>query len=76
MRSRIGDATIFLFESNELAQKLREYDEEYRFTVSRGFNVTLKGGARGDESEQFSDAMKETVVTAAATDEWNKKMNN
>ena len=32
-RSRIGD-TIYVFESNELAQKLKPYDEDHRFTVT------------------------------------------
>ena len=72
-RSRIGDA-IYVFESNELALKLKPYDEEHRFTVSKGFNVTLKGGARGETEDIFSDELKSNVVSAAASKEVAKQM--
>lgn len=64
-RSRIGDA-IFLFDSTELASKLKNFDEDFRFTVSRGFNVTLKGGARGEGHQNFSPEMTSKVITGAA----------
>lgn len=65
-RSRIGDA-IFLFNSPELASKLKNYDEDYRFTVSRGFNITLKGGARGEGHQLFSADMTSKVIVDAAS---------
>ena len=64
-RSRIGDA-ILLFDSPELAAKLKNYDEEYRFTVSKGFNVTLKGGVRGSGHQEFTPEMTSKVITGAA----------
>ena len=64
-RSRVGDA-ILLFDSPELAKKLQPYDEEHRFTVSKGFNVTLKGGARGEGHQVFSAEMTSTVIGNAA----------
>ena len=63
-RSRIGDA-IFLFDSPELATKLKKYDEDYRFTVSKGFNITLKGGARGEGHQTFSAEMTSKVIVQA-----------
>ena len=65
-RSRIGDA-IFLFDSPELAAKLKGYDEDFRFTVSRGFNITLKGGARGEGHQIFSADMTSKVIVDAAS---------
>ena len=64
-RSRIGDA-ILLFDSPELAAKLKPYDEEHRFSVSKGFSVTLKGGMRGEGHQNFSSEMTSTVITNAA----------
>lgn len=52
-RSRIGDA-IFLFDSPELAGKLEKYNEVFRFTFFRGFNITLKGGVTGEGHQEFS----------------------
>ena len=64
-RSRIGD-DILLFDSPELAEKLKGYDEDFRFTVSKGFNVTLKGGMRGEGHQAFSADMRSKVITGAA----------
>ena len=64
-RSRIGDA-ILLFDSPELADKLKRYDEEHRFVVSKGFNVTLKGGMRGEGHQSFSPEMTSSVIVNAA----------
>ena len=73
-RSRIGDA-IVLFDSAELAEKLRPYDEDYRFTVSKGFNVTLKGGVRGDGHQQFSAEMTSKVLGGATEQAMRHAMN-
>ena len=73
-RSRIGDA-ILLFDSPELADKLKRYDEEHRFVVSKGFNVTLKGGMRGDGHQSFSPEMTSTVIVNAADQAMKSAMN-
>ena len=64
-RSRIGDA-ILLFDSPELADKLKPYDKEHHFSVSKGFSVTLKGGMRGEGHQNFSLEMTSSVITNAA----------
>ena len=46
-RSRIGDC-IMLFDSQELAEKLRPFPEDHRFQINPGFSLTLKGGIRSD----------------------------
>ena len=51
-RSRVGDA-ILLFDSPELAAKLKIYDVEHRFLVSKGFSVTFRGYERRGTSEFF-----------------------
>lgn len=60
-RSRIGDC-IFLFDSPELAGKLKWYDEDHRISISKGFNVTLKGGARDEGHQAFSSDMTSKLM--------------
>jgi len=48
-RSRINDK-ILLLDGDELANKLKPYPEDFRFELSRGFNVTLRGGVRGNDT--------------------------
>ena len=73
-RSRIGDA-IVLFDSTELAEKLRPFDEDFRFTVSKGFSVTLKGGVRGEGHQQFSADMTSKVLGGATDQAMRHAMN-
>ena len=60
-RSRVGDA-IFLFDSPELADKLKNYDEDHRFPISNSANVTIKGGRRGNDSVSFAAALTSSVI--------------
>ena len=46
-RSRVGDG-ILLFDSPSLLEKLRPYDDDFLFQLSRNLNITLKGVQRGD----------------------------
>ena len=63
-RSRIGNA-ILLFDSTELAEKLKPYDEDFKFNVSKGFTVTLRGGVRGEGHQCFSADMTSKVLVGA-----------
>ena len=62
-RSRIGDV-IHLFDSPELADKLKTYDEEFRFDVSPNFNVTIKGGTRGADAISGQNIFSNQITTA------------
>ena len=65
-RSRIGDR-ILLFDSPTLAEKLRKYDENMKFTLNKGFNVTLKGGIRGNSiSDNISPGALTKLIRSAA----------
>ena len=66
-RSRIGDR-ILLFDSPTLSDKLRKYDESHKFTLNKGFSVTLKGGVRGNSlSDNVSPiALTKLMKSAAA----------
>ena len=66
-RSRIGDA-IFLFDSPELAEKLKDYDEDYRFAISNSANVTIKGGKRGNDGVSFAAALTSSVIGGASAE--------
>ena len=64
-RSRIGDG-ILLFDSPTLIDKLRPYDEDFRFQLSRSFNITLKGGQRGNNSAPvFAPSIAASVYASA-----------
>ena len=56
-----------LFDSQELADKLRPYPEDHRFHINPGFTLTLKGGIRSDNyvPNYFSAAMTTTVIQSA-----------
>ena len=66
-RSRIGDA-ILLFDSPELADKLKPFDKDKKFFYNSGFSVTLKGGERGTPSINFAHALTSSVITSAAAE--------
>ena len=66
-RSRIGDA-IFLFDSPDLAEKLKDYDEEHRFPISNSANVTIKGGIRGNDGINFAAALTSSVIGGASAE--------
>ena len=67
-RSRIGDR-ILLFDSPELAEKLKPYAEDHKFYLSRSFSVTIKGGHRGSgPTELFSDEVTSGIVKSAAAE--------
>ena len=66
-RSRIGDL-IYLIDSPELADKLRSYPEDFRFSCG-GFNVTLRGGIRGSHlNAQFTKSFSSSVMLGAASE--------
>ena len=48
-RSRINDQ-ILLLDGEEFYRRLKKYPEEFRFYLSQGFSVTLKGGIRGEDN--------------------------
>ena len=66
-RSRIGDA-IFLFDSPELADKLKDFDEDHRFPISNSANVTVKGGRRGNDGVSFSAAVTSSVIGGSSAE--------
>ena len=66
-RSRIGDA-IFLFDSPELAEKLKTYDEDHRFAISNSANVTIKGGKRGNDGPNFAAALMSSVIGGSSAE--------
>ena len=67
-RSRIGDK-IYLLDSPELAKKLQKYPEDFRFHLSEGFSVTLRGGLRGDEvTSSFTNSFASKVLMNSTAD--------
>ena len=66
-RSRIGDA-IFLFDSPDLAEKLKPYDEDHRFAISNSANITIKGGVRGNDGPNFAAALTSSVIGGASAE--------
>ena len=66
-RSRVGDA-IFLFDSPELAEKLRPFREDQQFYFYRGFSVTLKGGDRDGQLSNFSHATTSSIIQTSAAE--------
>ena len=66
-RSRIGDA-IFLFDSPDLDDKLKDYDEDHRFPISNSANVTVKGGRRGNEGVSFAAGLTSSVIGGSSAD--------
>ena len=68
MRSRIGDA-ILLFDSPELAEKLRPFPEDHKFFLNHGFSVTLNGGIRGMTDGPNFDPNVTSNVMQGSTEE-------
>ena len=67
-RSRIGDK-IYLLDSPELAKKLQKYPEDFKFHLSEGFSVTLRGGIRGDDvTNQFTNSFASKVLLNSGTE--------
>lgn len=67
-RSRIGEK-IYLLDSPELAKKLEKYPEDFKFRLSEGFSVTLRGGVRGDEvTTQFASSFASKVLLNSSAD--------
>ena len=67
-RSRIGDK-IYLLDSPELATKLQKYPEDFRFHLSEGFSVTLRGGLRGEDvGTQFSSSFASKVMLTSTAE--------
>ena len=48
-RSRVGDC-IILLDGEDFYMQLRKYPEDFKFQLSQGFSVTLKGGICGDQT--------------------------
>ena len=66
-RSRVGDG-ILLFDSPALLEKLRPYEEDYRFQLTKSFNITLKGGQRGETSTtSFAPSVAAAVHASASS---------
>ena len=67
-RSRIGD-TIVLLDRQDLYDRLKDFSEDFRFFVNDGFSVTLRGGARGNDSGvQLSSQFRQSVIVSSATE--------
>ena len=67
-RSRIGDK-IYLLDSPDLARKLQKYPEEFKFHLSEGFSVTLRGGIRGEEiTTQFANSFASKVMLTSSAE--------
>ena len=67
-RSRVGDA-ILLFDSPELAEKLRPFPEDHKFFLSHGFSITLNGGIRGDcMGPTFDPTVTSKVISGSTTE--------
>ena len=67
-RSRIG-GRIYLIDSPQLADKLKNYPEDFKFFLSSGFSITLRGGSRGEASStNFSNAFAKKVMLNSASE--------
>ena len=67
-RSRIGDK-IVLMDGDELSAKLKPYPEDFRFAISAGFSVTIRGGLRGNETgPTFERSFAQAVIVSAANE--------
>ena len=67
-RSRIGDV-ILLLDGDEFYLKLRKYPEEFKFYLSQGFSVTLRGGIRGsDPTPNLSNQFASSVILDSAAE--------
>ena len=74
--SRIGDV-IYLIDSPMLADKLRDYPEDFRFSISSGATVSLRGGIRGHQlSAQFSANFTSSVMIGSAAEAMQNAHNN
>ena len=65
-RSRVGDR-ILLFDSAELAEKLKPYPETHKFFLSKNFSITFKGGNRAG-SDLFTEEARNSMMLGAAGD--------
>ena len=66
--SRIGNI-IYLLDSPALADKLRNYPEDFKFQCGGGFTVTLKGGIRDTQlTAQFTKAFSSSVMLGATAE--------
>ena len=67
-RSRIGDM-IYLIDSPALAEKLKAFPEEFRFAISNGASVSLRGGIRNQQlTTNFSAAFTSSVMINSAAE--------
>ena len=66
-RSRVGYA-IFLFDSPELAEKLRPFREDQQFYFNGGFSMTLKGGDRDGSTLNFAHATTSSIIQSSAAE--------
>ena len=67
-RSRIGDK-IYLIDSPELADKLKNYPEEFKFYLSSGFSISIRGGIRGEsQSTSFSNSFASKVMLNSSSE--------
>ena len=64
-RSRIGDK-IYMIDSPQLAEKLKKFPEDFKFYLSHGFSISLRGGVRGEsDSTSFSAAFASKVMLSS-----------
>ena len=67
-RSRIGDM-IVLLDGPDLNERLKDFSEDFKFFVNDGFSVTLRGGARGEDSGvQLASQFRQSVVMSSAAE--------
>ena len=75
-RSRIGDV-ILLLNGDEFYLRLRKYSEEFKFYLSQGFSVTLRGGIRGsDPTPNLSTQFASSVILNSAAEAMRFAMSN
>ena len=67
-RSRIGDV-IVLLDGPDLNDRLKDLSEDFKFYVNDGFSVTLRGGARGDDTGiHLASQFRQSVVVGSAAE--------
>ena len=75
-RLLIGDV-ILLLDGDEFYVKLRKYPEEFKFFLSQGFSVTLRGGIRGsDPTPNLSTQFASSVILNSAAEAMRFAMSN
>ena len=60
---------IVLLDGPDLNERLKDFSEDFKFFVNDGFSVTLRGGARGEDSGvQLASQFRQSVVMSSAAE--------